>query len=291
MRKIFLITSLAVLSLCASAQHYIGVSADLKSAFQFDQLQETQCATGGGGQLGFTYEFQRNFFVLNTGLAVGYTMSSQLLDSIHFSFPMYDTEGRSMNYVGAIDNRHDISQMLHFKLPLMMGIAGGHFYGLVGFIFDYTLPSWTTQTANLYTAGDYEDRYYDLLEDMPNHGYTEQRIKSTGKLKYRPDFRISAELGGSFFIGNASERRPKAKIGLFFEYGLTDANSVESISNKLYDFNTDEYLKVEMNHIYTTDAAYGLRINNFELGIRAHVLFDVGGVSTNNGCNCHKRYL
>lgn len=291
MKKIVFILSLIVLPLAISAQHYVGVSADVTTACQLDQIDQTRFSSGGGGQIGFTYEFQRNMFILNTGLAVGYTASAQILDSVNGKMPMFDSEGRPFELQYKIDERHDIAKQLHFKLPLLMGLQGGHFYGLIGFVFDYTLPAWTVQTAKLYTAGDYNDRYYDILENMPNHGYHDfERIKSKGKLKYKPDFRISAELGAQFLLGNRT-RKPKAKLGLFFEYGLTDANSEEIINNKLYEYNTDQFLQVNMSHIYTTNLVYGSRINNLEVGIRGTILFNVGGIEPNGGCNCHRRLL
>lgn len=291
MKKIGILFGLIVLPFFVSAQHYLGLSADLKTAFQLDQMIETRYASGGGAQIGFDYEFQRNSFILTTGLAASYTATSQLLDSLHFSVPMFDTEGRPMEYLGVIDNRHDIAQQLHVKLPLLMGLEGGHFYGQVGFVFDFSFRAWTTQSAKLYTAGDYGDRYYEILENMPNHGYHDfERIKSNGRLKFKPDLRITAELGASFLLGNKTDK-PKFKVGMFFEYGLTDCNSEELINAKLYEFDTTEYLKVNMNHIYTTKAVYGSKINNLEIGIRAHILFNVGGISTNGGCNCHRRLL
>lgn len=291
MKKIGILFGLIVLPFFVSAQHYLGLSADLKTAFQLDQMIETRYASGGGAQIGFDYEFQRNSFILTTGLAASYTATSQLLDSLHFSVPMFDTEGRPMEYLGVIDNRHDIAQQLHVKLPLLLGLEGGHFYGQVGFVFDFSFRAWTTQSAKLYTAGDYGDRYYEILENMPNHGYHDfERIKSNGRLKFKPDLRITAELGASFLLGNKPDK-PKFKVGMFFEYGLTDCNSEELINAKLYEFDTTEYLKVNMNHIYTTKAVYGSKINNLEIGIRAHILFNVGGISTNGGCNCHRRLL
>lgn len=290
MKRLFFIFALAVIPFFVHAQHYLGFHVDGASAWQIDQLDETRCGLGGAGQFGFTYEFQLNRFVFNTGIAATYMTTSQILDSVHVSFALKDTRGVPVNYVGIIEDRHDWVNQWHLKIPIMAGLQEGNFYGLVGFVVDYSFRGTTRQQARMTTYGDYDDRYYDFLEEMPNHGYVDrQPIRSNGTVKFLPDLRISAELGGAFLIGNRP-RAPKIKVGLFFEYGLIDINYQE-LNGTLYKYNTTEYLTVDMAHIFTTKNVYGSKINNLEVGLRASFLFNVGGQGTNKGCNCHRRLL
>ena len=134
MRKAFVfIVSL----LCWGAiwsQQWIGVSADAGIAWQLDKMPETKTKLGGGGGIGFVYQFQLNHFILETGLEGKFTYNPVGVADSLLHFNMIDTKGTPFVYNGYLKDRIDASKNLSVSLPLMLGVEYNYFYGLVGAI-------------------------------------------------------------------------------------------------------------------------------------------------------------
>ncbi len=290
MKRVINVIAFMAVCVALNAQHFIGVSVDGKFAFQPDDIEQTAPGIGGGAQVGFVYEYQYGNFVLNTGVAAAYTATSQLLDSVHTAFLVNDTRGIPVSFNGIIENRRDIAQQFHAKIPFLFGAEWGKFYIMGGAIFDMSFIAWTSSKCELYTEGDYLGRYYDVIRYMPNHGYHDfESHKNKGTLRVNPDLRFSAEIGASFIKSKLGNER-KLKLGLFIEYGVIDAYNSDR-DKDLYEFGVKNHaMTLDLNHIYSSNAATGV-VRNVEFGIRGQILFQVGGRSFNSSCNCFRLWL
>lgn len=272
MRKAFVF----ILSLlCCGAlwsQHWIGVSADADLAWQRDKMPETTTKLGGGGGIGFVYQFQRNHFIFETGLEGKFTYNPVGVADSLLHFNMIDTKGTPFVYNGYLKDRTDVSKNLSVSLPLMLGVEYNYFYGLVGAKLNYTLLSHTHQTAQLATTGDY-DIYYEILENVPTHGFHDYiKEESKGSMNYKLDARVAAELGAVFY---SYDRSLKYRIGVFAEYGILDVRkSSDNVSLLTPDLT--EYMHVNMNHIYSSSNTPTSPVHNLLCGLRFSILFPVG---------------
>lgn len=286
MRKAFVfIVSL----LCCGAlwsQHWIGVSADADLAWQLNKMPETKTKLGGGGGIGFVYQFQLNHFILETGLEGKFTYNPVGVADSLLHFNMIDTKGTPFIYNGYLKGRTDVSKNLSVSLPLMFGVEYSYFYGLVGAKFNYTLLSRTNQTARLATTGDY-DIYYETLENVPTHGFHDYiKEESKGSMNYKLDARVAAELGTVFYSSN---RSMKYRIGVFAEYGVLN---VRKSSNDISLLTPDltEYMHVNMNHIYSSSTSPTSPVHNLLCGLRFSILFNVGESKSSTSHSRHSSY-
>ncbi len=254
------------------SQHWIGVSADADCALQLDKIPETKTKLGGGGGIGFIYQYQNKFFILETGLASKFTYNPVGVADSLLHFNMIDTQRASFVYNGHLKDRVDASMNLSVSLPLMFGVEYSYFYGLVGAKINYTLLSYTRQTAKLATTGDY-DFYYETLENMPTHGFHDYtKEESKGSMNYKLDVQVVAELGSVFYSSNSSI---KYRIGVFAEYGVLN---VRKSSNDISLLTPDltAYMHVHMNHIYSSSVAPTTPVHNLFCDVRFSILFNVG---------------
>jgi hypothetical protein len=261
--------------LCCGAlwsQHWIGVSADADLAWQRDKMPETTTKLGGGGGIGFVYQFQRNHFIFETGLEGKFTYNPVGVADSLLHFNMIDTKGTPFIYNGYLKDRTDVSKNLSVNLPLMLGVEYNYFYGLVGAKLNYALLSRTHQTAQLATTGDY-DIYYEILENVPTHGFHDYiKEESKGSMNYKLDARVAAELGAVFY---SYDRSLKYRIGVFAEYGILDVRkSSDNVSLLTPDLT--EYMHVNMNHIYSSSNTPTSPVHNLLCGLRFSILFPVG---------------
>ena len=153
-------------------------------------------------------------------------------------------------------------------------MIGGNWSGvylLAGLKFSVALSAQARETAALRTAGDYNGRYYEWFEDMPNHGYHDfEPVRSSQNLPLssgassspsssaaslsasssgalnRFDLRLAAELGYTFRLNihpthynprlnphSAFAPAPLLRLGLFAEYGMINMLSSAAASSGL----------------------------------------------------------
>ena len=253
------------------SQRWIGVSVDGDLAWQLDKMPQTTTKLGGGGGIGFVYQFQRNHFILETGLEGKFAYNPVGVADSLSQINMIDTKGTPFIYNSYIKDRVDVSRNLSLNLPLMVGVEADYLYGLIGAKLNYTLLSHTHQTAQLATTGDY-DIYYETLENIPTHGFHDYiKVESEGSMNYQMDIRVAAELGTVLY---ASNRSVKCNIGIFVEYGVLNVRkSSKDVSVIAPDFT--EYMHVNMNHIYSSSCALTSPVHNLLCGLRFSVLFNV----------------
>ena len=244
----------------SSAQHYVGPALTGGLVQTLDDLPQTQSRLSGGGEIGVAYQYQHGHLLLHMGLNYTLQCPIQSVDSQWLNQNMIDTRGVAVTYRGLLTNRADQLFLHQLSIPFMVGGSWSGFYLLAGLKFSVALAAQARETAALRTAGDYNGRYYEWFEDMPNHGYHDfEPVRSSQNLPLsstttssslssgasstnshsslgalnRFDLRLAAELGYTFRLNiqpthytprlnphSAFAPAPLLRLGLFAEYGM-----------------------------------------------------------------------
>lgn len=270
------------------AQHYVGAMMDGAMGWQLDKEELTTPQLGGGASVGGLYQMQYDRFLLQTGLGASQVWLSQSLDTVLIARERIDSEGYAFTYRGELTNRIDKVMATEIMVPFMLGTKIGSFHLMVGAKCAITILGYSAQQAQLTTAGDYGDRYYGPLENMPQHGFfTRKEVASKDTMSFRPDVRLCAEVGWSWALTKEPVKigSPILQVGAFVEYGILNplkhTNNVKAIAEDYYS----PFMDVKMNHIYTTLSREQTTINNLRVGLRVAVLFPVAK-GRNPFCRC-----
>lgn len=273
------------------AQHYVGAMVDGTMAWQFDKKENADLTTpqlGGGASIGGVYQFQYNQFLLQTGLGASQVWMRQGLDTLHIAHETVDTEGYAFTYCGDLINRTDQVMTTEIMIPFMLGTKIGSFHLLVGAKCAVTILGYSSQKATLTTWGDYGDRYYGPLENMPQHGFFPgKEVVNEDTMSFRPDVRLCVEFGWSWKLTKEPVKigAPILQVGAFLEYGilnpLKNTYSLKALTEDTYS----PFMDVKMNHVYTTFNRDQTTVNNLRVGVRVAVLFPIAK-GKNPFCRC-----
>lgn len=243
------------------AQHYVGPAVSGGLVQTVDDMRQTQSRISGGGEIGVAYQYQHGHLLLHTGLHYTLQCPVQSVDSQWLSHSMIDTRGVAVTYRGLLDNRSDQLFLHQLSIPFMIGGSWSGVYLLAGLKFSVALSAQARETAGLRTAGDYNGRYYEWFEDMPNHGYHDfepvsscqnlplsnsaaaNSLSGTLGVLSRFDLRLAAELGYTFRLNihpshynprmnphSAFAPAPLLRVGVFAEYGVINMISSQTPS-------------------------------------------------------------
>lgn len=281
MRRIQYIVTLLVcavigcMNISLRAQSYVGFSVSGDVPLTFDKLKMTHIQPAYGGDIGFVYEWRKDHFFLQTGLHYNIEFPTLRVDSQHIEQDMIDTRGIQFLYRGTLDKRSDRIILGQVAVPFYVGGEWSGVYFMAGAKALWNAHAISKQKAQLMTVGDYIDRYYEWLEDMPNHGYHDYIPTQTSKsIQLRMfDVRVGGEIGYSFSLSsNRSATPPYMRIGLFGEYGLlTMTDKTPEVSRTLPDYS--QYMNVEMTHMYASIEGASAKPHMFVCGLRLTVLF------------------
>lgn len=277
-KEILLIIILLFISSQGISQHRIGVAMDGAMALRLDNSDMTEMGIGAQVGVGAVYQYCYNRFLLQTGITVSESYVQNAVDSQHIAVPMRDTEEIDFIYRGEVYNRIDMMLLTELSIPLMLGVKLKCFYALGGIRFICPLAGFSFSNALLTTKGDYGNRYYEMLENMPQHGYfTALPIDSDKeKISFPMNLNVGAEFGYSKFIGNKmQDKKPFVlHVGAFVEYGVL--NGLKDGSNLLTEVDCSQYMQVTMNHIYSTLSRQTYFMHHLSAGIRITFLWSVG---------------
>ena len=256
------------------AQSRLGVTTDASLVWQIDDIDNTTAKTGAALSIGGLYQFQNKKFLMQLGLGFSPAWLRTGIHSQNFVVDMLDTEGVPFTHIGSINKRTDLITAMDLTVPLMVGFTVDGVYVLMGAKVNVTVSGKTNQKAYLTTVGDYGDRYYGVFENMPEHGfYNEKLIQSKGEIQLRPDLHICAEVGWNTPLPIYARRSnaPRLLLGAFFEYGVL--NTLDKDNELFTEVDYSQHMQVHMNNIFTTFDRGEVLLNNIRAGIRATILF------------------
>lgn len=258
---------------------WVGISLLVGTTWQIDDSHLTTSKPGAIAGLGFTYQLQKKHFLMEVGVEATYNYHNVALADSLLVFSMKDTKGTPFLYKGLLFDRQDVSHNVAVRLPLMFGAEFDYVYFLAGAKFHINFQGRNTSRASLTTSGEY-DIFYDDIINMPSHGFVNaQPVKSITDFAYRIDLRPSVEVGAVFNSGMFGN---KMHIGIFAEYGVLNSMPQEHTS-KLIVPNVSQYMKVDMNHIYST--SHASKLNHLAVGIRFKAFLQLYSQQLRN-CRC-----
>jgi hypothetical protein len=305
MKRINLIIAIILMAQMSFAQHYVGFGASLSSPFQVDKSNSTKPLFGWGEGIHVQYQYCVGHFIVSAGATLTGEHPRVGVDDEDFVARMRDTrhdrlsgsEGIVFDYLGSVIKRKDLSSTVWLNFPVMVGLEIFPFYVMAGAEYSLFLASWTHQTAQMASIGDYLGRYYKVVDDMPTHGYhTYEPVETKGRMQYKNDIRVLFEIGGTIpFIVNRRAPDHLLRIGAFAEVGLRNVlNNSTNIPKTEWD--VSQYMHVRMNHVYASNANTGA-VRNIVVGVKATYLLPIGELPkkfngyryirrTKKKCNC-----
>lgn len=275
------------------AQHYIGAAVGGHMPMCTDNIAATHSKPAFGGEVGAVYEWRNDHFLVQTGLHYALLCSKLTIDDTQLEQEMLDTRGIRFLYQGDLAKRTDQLLVGQIGVPLFVGGTWQGIYFLTGLRLTVNLHAKATQKAQLQTIGDYMGRYYDPLENMPNHGYhAYEPVRTSQTVSLKPiDVRIGAEVGYTLELPSGRPGTialpPLLRIGAFVEYGLFNicSNAAKSDVPASVEPDYTHYMSVTMNHIYTSSDAAKNAAHWLTCGIRVTFLYPIS--AGKRGCNCY----
>ena len=291
-------------------EHYLGVTAGFDSPLLSDHLSLTSSRFGYGGMIGGEWLWKKNHFTFELGLQAAYLTARYTVSDETLRFNMRDTQNKQFEYLGYVNERRESASVFDVRVPLLFGLEYDYVYASLGAIGVYTVTGRSRQQALLTTVGDY-DRYYEILTDMPNHGFSDrQPVSGRTSLGSGWDVRLYAELGTVWHTrmttyssssgrkrgGGRQTKEVKWRAGLFFDYGVRDLLSGTNIYRSgtstlpMTDVDPTQFMQVRLRSVYASERANDARLNNLSFGVRLTVLFPLSS-SGYNFRSCHCVYL
>ena len=252
--------------------HYMGISVAGQVPLTIDKLNSTQMQVAYGGSVGFVYEWHIKHFFLHTGLHYAMDCPRSRVDSQKIEQSMVDPRGVPYTYQGILDQRIDQIFAGQVTIPFYVGGEWKGIYVMAGARAVLNLHAYSKQTAQLKTAGDYGNRYYDWLENMPNHGFFDfqpvQTIKPVNLRQY--DVRVGAEIGYSI-----KTSFPLIRIGIFAEYGLFNMYNNANAAIPYTQPDYSKFMSVEMTNIYCSSEGETAKPHFLIGGLKMTILFHI----------------
>lgn len=268
------------------SQHYMGISVAGHVPMVFDKTEMTHVTPSYGAGVGFSYEWHKDRFFLHTGAHYRFDCPAAGIDSLFLEQEMVDTEGVPFTYRGVLKDRTDHIRVGQLAVPLYAGFEWEGIYVMAGVTAVLFLHNSTLQKALLQTVGDYGNRYYEWIENVPSHGYHDfLSVQTSGTASLSPfDLRVGGEAGYTFRLKTRYNDPPvRIRLGAFAEYGVFSlTNKSDGIPMTLPDYS--QYMQVTMTNIYCSSVGDSANPHMFLCGIRATFLFPV---SNTRHCMCN----
>ena len=278
MRKIYITSIMLMICICSYAynqlRNWVAVSPMVFTTLQLDDSPLTTPKLGGGVCVGIQYHVQYDFLIAELGVEAAFSHYRVGLDDVNLSYQMVDTKGTPFQYNGLISDRRDISNTMSLRIPLMVGTEWDYVYMMAGVKLNINAMSTNKSIARMTTSGSY-DIYYEVITNVPSHGFVDhERVESSSYFKYNIDLRPCVEIGA--VLNNSpytySRKRNKMHLGVYAEFGVLntlpyDRNAI------LMTPSVNQYMQVNMSHIYTTSTVSSL--NNIEIGVRYTAFFRI----------------
>ncbi|MCQ2335322.1 MAG: OmpA family protein [Paludibacteraceae bacterium] len=288
---------------------YSGLLNNYQQSYPLYGAQFTPSFVGGGGGIiGFGYEYRYKKFLLNVGPEFR-IFSSQ--DNIVFDKQLLGTRSdySSMTQNYQFDKLAETQILGQVMLPIMFGASFDKFYFMAGGKVGYTLVhNWNHKGVLTTSVKDnmaYDPEWNDLLahynytDKFQNHPLNQAALK--GSNPFGLDFAVSAEIGinldrivGSSLRGKAKKGKGKKKaampavpgapaekqktfpqhfrLALFADYGLNNLNifNAENV-NKLVNITPASDFDggiVATSSLHQTESAKDQRLNSLLVGVK-----------------------
>lgn len=230
-----------------------------------------QFVGGGGGLIGFGYEYKYKNLILSVGpeFRLFSSMDRLSLDGAYVqAMPEYS---QTMNY--SFTDFQENALVGQITLPIMLGATFNQVYFKAGAKIGYTLMGNYEQNALLTTTITDPNAYDPSWSDIPSHGAnTSMPYTMSGSNPFGLDIALSAEVGvnidkllsKTWQKENEASKRPlRMRVALFADYGL---NSL-SVADPAKAFATTTDMGITTTSLHQSEWASS-NLNSLLVGVK-----------------------
>lgn len=267
--------------------HHFGISAGVGYGALWDDFTEITCIGNVGGTLGLEYEMRVNGFWLSVGPEVQLFQGMSLFKTTGTDVKIIDTYGVEAMYHYDFNRCEDYQRMVFVNLPITLGYYCYGFYIGAGAKIGCSVYGEETTNLKYTTTGTYEE-YIDDFQQMANHSYGTYSSSASRKLSDMPKIAVIGEIGYDVLAWYRNQDRTITsglKISICAEYGLNNILG-GGTDVSLYNINSANASKIELNPFYSSRAGSAHRIHPFYAGVKLTWLLCIKTKS----CNCYDNW-
>ena len=224
------------------------------------------------GGLGVGYEWNRERFLLQTGVDFSCIGSNWRMESFVHEVPMVDSEGDAFTGRFHFNENHDVNTLGYLNIPLLVGGQFGRFYFLAGGKVGLNVFG-TSKVENVVNATALYDEFIGEFEDMPNHGLAEQTVKADCAVQMGLNVAVSAELGWTWLPAPEKKSQWIYRLGLVADYGVLNVHPGGASEETVLALSDAPYRPV-LNGLARTAEFSGTAVHPFFVGVKFTVLFN-----------------
>ncbi len=225
-----------------------------------------------GGGLGVGYEWNRERFLLQTGVDFSCIGSNWRMEPFVHEVPVVDSEGDAFTGRFHFNENHDVNTLDYLNIPLLAGGQFGRFYFLAGGKVGLNVFG-ASKVENVVNATALYDEFIGEFEDMPNHGLTEQTVKADYAVQMGLNVAVSAELGWTWLPAAEKKSQWIYRLGLVADYGVLNVHPGGASEETVLALSDAPYRPV-LNSLARTAEFSGTAVHPFFVGVKFTVLFN-----------------
>jgi len=254
------------------------------SGRMFHSTSDVKTLNGSGVTFGYCYEYDREWFAINTGAGFHWQRVSNSLPDYTISREgMYDSEGEMFTLNYNFSNRTEHVTTLRLEVPALFGFKQYKIFGFFGPIAGVEFHENVFQTANISTTADYPFGIVPLTA-MDVHGLhlNTQNNSDKSAFKIRPYLAFHVEFGVNLNRtvrqGHRKASPIQLRFSLFADYGYNFEDFFTKNKN-LDPYQIDEDYPYDLSKIKAyqyieTNQFSAPWISKFNVGARATLLFN-----------------
>lgn len=225
-----------------------------------------------GGGLGIGYEWNRERFLLQTGVDFSCLGSNWQVEPFVHEVPMVDSEGDAFTGRFHFNENRDINTLGYLNIPLLVGGQFGRFYFLAGGKAGLNLFG-TSRVENVVNATAVYDEFIGEFEDMPNHGLSEQLAEADYAVQMGVNVAVSAELGWTWLPAPEKKSQWIYRLGFVVDYGVLNVLPGGASEEMVLALSDAPYRPV-LNSLARTSQFAGSAVHPFFVGVKFTALFN-----------------
>lgn len=195
-------------------------------------LDNATVKAGAGGSVGVGYDFYfLPYMGIGSGVEFSFLQASYRVGERSYAIAAQDNDpvfgGEPFTFLVKMQNEEATQRAAYLNIPLMLRFRVKWFSFGVGAKAGFPLSgTFDRFTGELKTSGKYGTLAAETLENMPNHGFVDEKAVNyvNGKLGLRTDWAVSVDFGITLRPEGAGKgkggRVPFLEAGIFADYGL-----------------------------------------------------------------------
>ncbi len=245
-------------------------------------MENAKYKAGAGGSVGVGYDFYfLPYMGIGSGLEFSFLQSSYRVEERNYAIATQDNDavfgGEPFTLRVAMRNEQTEQRATYLNIPLMLRFRVKWFSFGAGVKAGFPLSgTYNRFMGELKTEGKYGMLAAETLENMPNHGFVDEKATyGNGKLSLRTDWAVSVDFGITLRPEGSGKgkggRVPFLEAGIFADYGLRNINKggAEPVYPITYDASVSGCLR--QNSSLVTATGTPLFLHSLSVGIRLAV--------------------